>query len=396
MSNRKRSKFKRIIFIVSLCCVGILVYRHAFRNYLLLEPFENQPSWSPDGRQITYVCLRRQRARDRRNGVHFAPYAGYDHSSLQEVCILDLDQNQRRQVTEDSIVHIAPVWSSDGSQIAYLSGPRATKTDIHVVKADDWQSSTNLTHNPESYGKLLWSPTDEYLASTTMGEDLQRRLIVVSLRDQNTLSLAEIPATGDYTWSPDGDFIAFVRGKYPVNNVYTVSVPGGEIKQLTHEPSAWYDDLAWLPDSDHIAYTTYCPGEDPYLDTGKQIRILSLDTLSETILPIPLTRHDVYWSPDRRFLGYAAGQMENKSLRIWDRDKQSLLVYSDLGWIVSLGWSPDSDRLLVTRLDDWNNDEHTEPKLWLLKIETGRLIPLSGWFPWYQQETKIDYVRYDD
>jgi Tol biopolymer transport system component len=277
-----------------------------------------------------------------------------------------------------------------------LFGPESDKIDVYVVESDDWQSRVKLTHSPSSYGDLLWSPTDEYLASVT-GEGFQHQLIAISLADRELIGLATIPGGGDYTWAPSGNSIAFVQGKYPANNVYTVSVPGGEIKQLTSEAATWYDDLTWLPDGDHIAYTTYHPMGGAHQDGSKEVRVLSLGTLSETTIPeIVLTRQDVYWSPNGRYICYTSGQLGNQNLHIWDRDTERLRVSSSIGWVISLKWSPDSKFLLVNRLDDWNRDGHTEPKLWLLEIDTGRLIPLSGWFPWYRQEVTVDYVEYDD
>jgi Tol biopolymer transport system component len=393
MISVKHTKCRGFIVVLGVCC-SILLVIYTFHNYLLLEPFDTMSSWSPDGQRITYTCLRRERARDRRPNVHFGPYEGYDQFKLEEICVVDSNGRNRLQLTDNHISDDFPVWSPDGHQIAYVSGSERVEADIYVADVDAW-NPINVTHNPASYGIPHWSPSGEYLLFASNGGDGFHQLSILRLRDGEVTQLVtsrQFEYFDYFVWSPDGEVVAFIAGEMQNNEIYTVSILDSKIEPITYGSSADYQQLTWNPNGQYIAYVVDRPRDSYSAYYDSQTCILNMDTYSKTIIS-KAGGWNLSWSSDGRFLSYTEGRIEKQSLHIWDHVKSVLLVSFDISEVLTLNWAPDSYQLLVNRFDDWNHDGHTEPKLWLLDIETGKLTPLSEWFPWRGQEIQLDFSK---
>src|SRR5204862_4737013 len=68
---------------------------------------EFDPSWSPDGRQVTY--------RDSRRGINLD----------DEIYVVDAADRQRHNLSRDPSNQWSPAWSRDGRLIAYYDGQLA-------------------------------------------------------------------------------------------------------------------------------------------------------------------------------------------------------------------------------------------------------------------------------
>ena len=86
---------------------------------------ELHPTWSPDGRQITYECTGR----------------GWD------ICVMSADGNNQQNITRDEAIDFreapwdhTPSWHPDGNRIAFRSYIwDADETHIYVINVNDGQ-----------------------------------------------------------------------------------------------------------------------------------------------------------------------------------------------------------------------------------------------------------------
>jgi len=156
-----------------------------------------------------------------------------------------------------------PAWSPDGSKIAFTS-TRDGKYEIYVMNADG-TGQTRITSNPTGSDSLspAWSPdgstiTFQRASSSNFG------IFVMNANGTGQTKIVPSGTAADPAWSPDGTKIAFWDtvdgGTAPGNYVYLVN-PNGSAKTRVASGSV-YGDLSptWSPDGKKLAYI----GRSPY------------------------------------------------------------------------------------------------------------------------------------
>ena len=193
----------------------------------------------------------------------------------------------------------APVWSSGGRQIAFLSRRGESTFDLDVVNADGSGQRTLIhgaTREPPS-----WSPDG-------------RKIVFESLRDNGVYT---VNADGrgrqrlardskDPAWSPDGRTIAFFSGA----KIYLMNADGSEHRPLTR-PQADVRDLAWSPDGRKLAFLQGRGGcgpgcHDLYVvdSDGSGLRNLTAKLAVGIRLDLD-PASDPAWSPDGQMIAFA-------------------------------------------------------------------------------------------
>lgn len=134
------------------------------------------PAWSPDGRFIVYAA---------------------SVGGLMDLFVLDVETRERRRLTTDAYADLQPDWSPDGTRIAFV-------TD---------RFSTNL-------------------------RELRIGHYELALIDPATGEIERVPGFEgakniNPQWSPDGSSLYFISDQNGISNIYRVTIPGGELYQLT-------------------------------------------------------------------------------------------------------------------------------------------------------------------
>ena len=156
----------------------------------------------------------------------------------------------------------SPVFSPDGTRIAYHVTRVGTQADVYVMSADG-KNQTQLTTNPETDQRPSWFPDGEQIAylSERQGRDEMWAMNLKSGRERKLFGLSQ-----DITFpqlSPDAKQVAFNSKKSGTTNLWVVSVGGGEPKQLTFDKEAM-GFPCWSPDSKYIAFEMK-RGDDNFL-----------------------------------------------------------------------------------------------------------------------------------
>ena len=187
-------------------------------------------SWSPDSARIAF-------SRD-----YGASYTEDRPDNYTKVFVMDTDGSDERQlVAGDDSQDFAPVWSPDGTRVAYFSD----RDDVIAISVIDAGGSEARELVADYQGSAGWSPAWSPDSSRIAFYDRRDNALVLSVVNADGSGLRPLvkPLTvADYlrsppVWSPDGTRIAFSDGRDGDNEVFVIDADGSNLRQLTHNDS---------------------------------------------------------------------------------------------------------------------------------------------------------------
>ncbi len=221
------------------------------------------------------------------------------------------------QLTFDEGDKDQPVWSPDGSQIAYTAPGGAGKgLDIWVMDADGSNQKDITNHAGDEYDPA-WMPDGSMIAFTHHLRDAGNTPIyaLTWIKPEGTLRerLSTDFVEWDPTFSPDGKWLLYVisaqshdyfffRGSY---DGFT-SPRGFDLRALLGEFGK-VSDPAWAPFGNQLAYTEHTSlGENIILVTYNEIQVNGVHQPTEYILTNTNVDTDASWSPDGHWLAFTS------------------------------------------------------------------------------------------
>jgi dipeptidyl aminopeptidase/acylaminoacyl peptidase len=152
-----------------------------------------------------------------------------------DLYVYDFDRSVLANITTDGVSHW-PVWSPDGMELAYRSGPMGHFT-LWRVPADRSSGpqkvpATGLSQNAES-----WSPDGRAIAYIIMRPGVQPSIMVADLHGGPAESFSKEKAPeGSPKFSPDGRWLAYCSAESGKPQVYVQAFPGpGPKIQVSNE-----------------------------------------------------------------------------------------------------------------------------------------------------------------
>ncbi|MGH9002022.1 MAG: TolB family protein [Acidimicrobiia bacterium] len=156
------------------------------------------------------------------------------------IWVHDLVTGDKEMLTPDSEGGAQPVFSPDGSHVAYIGG-----RSLSVMAADGTDRKALATLGPYN-PRPSWSPDSRRIA---FHSDLAGGTRIFTINADGT-ELREVFAGGEHpVWSPDGGSIAFLGGD---SRIWIAPAAGGGAYPLTSQ-GAVASRLSWSPDSRSIA-----------------------------------------------------------------------------------------------------------------------------------------------
>jgi serine/threonine-protein kinase len=205
------------------------------------------PRWSPDGEWVAYGGTEAGRSTDAR---------------MVYVYNVELGTTPRR-LTFAGGTNTGPVWSPDGTRIAFASQREGTDgRDLFIKSVNDDSPPEFLLGGPGRQTPRQWFPDDLLLYQTgqSAGQNDLWLIDVADTASSRPYLAAEGNRVAGYV-SPQGDLAAYESDESGDSEVYVRSFP--EARQPTSVSSGGGRRPRWSPDGETLYYWRPLPGPAP-------------------------------------------------------------------------------------------------------------------------------------
>lgn len=200
-----------------------------------------------------------------------------------------------------------PVWSPDGTELAYWSGDDADHAKL--VLADANGAGVRVIVDEPPRGTMSWSPDGSRIAYIRNDPEGHTGAYVVGADGSHDA----LVIAGDWqsvAWSPDGSrllltgYPATEEDRAESSNVYTVRTDGTDAVQLTHD-DAYEHFASWSPDGSRIVFAR----SDQYDDASYPSDVYVMDANGSSQQRLTdWAGFDSFpvWSPDGAWIAFAS------------------------------------------------------------------------------------------
>ena len=223
-------------------------------------------AWSPDGKRLAVVVADQDPADEPEkmegwkrktkppiviDRYHFKQdRSGYLQRLYSHLWLFDVASRKAEPLTSGPANDTAPAWSPDGGRIAFVSdrGPNVDRdpdSDVFVVEAKPGAAPVQLTDfaGPDG-GRPAWSPDGRWIAFLRGDEprfsayDLSRLAVVPAAGGAPKVLTETLDrgVSGPLLWSPDGASLTFLVEDDRAEYVGRVPAGGGPVETLTTGP----------------------------------------------------------------------------------------------------------------------------------------------------------------
>jgi WD40-like Beta Propeller Repeat len=215
-----------------------------------------------------------------------------------DVFVVNSDGSGLTNLTSDWSADVAPVFSPDGSRIAFMSD-RAGNEEIYLMNADGTDLSRVTNNTARDFGPAF--SADGSKIAFTSDRDGNRDIYVVNIDGSGETRLMTNAANEeDPTFSADGASIAFTSDRDGNREIYIAAADGANPVRLTADPAADYK-ADFSPDGARIAFTSERDGGVAH------IYVMRADGSAPTMLTSSKTSsdHGPSFSADGKMIAFA-------------------------------------------------------------------------------------------
>ncbi len=219
------------------------------------------------------------------------------NKSDADICTINYDGSEIKNVTNHKSIVIGPRWSPDGRYLAFTSY-RDGRPEIYVRDLRNGNDKKMASFE----GLNLcgsFSPDGNKLL-LTLSKDGNEEIYILEI---DTMKLKRISHNYSIdvspTWSPDGGKIAFVSNRSGSPQIFIMDVDGNNTKRITFEGN-YNTSPSWSPRGGRIAYEGLVNGK---------FQIFSIDEEGNNLLQLTFDNaKNEYpsWSPSGRQIAYSS------------------------------------------------------------------------------------------
>ena len=294
------------------------------------------------------------------DGTKIAFESRRDGRRHDDIYVMNADGANPVRLTQNDYPDLTPAWSPDGTKLAFASF-RDGDYELYVMNAD----GTNLVRLTQigrhSYNPR-WSPDGTKIAFDSQvrtGRD--PHIYVMNADGTDLVRLTQnVPLSGGPNWSPDGTKVAFISNRDGDYELYVMNADGTSLVRLTQNDD-WDSAPNWSPDGTRIAFISNRDGHcEIYVMNADGTNLVRL-TQSGGPASNPV------WSPDgtKIALGLVSDSncdREDYEIHVMNADGTNLVRLTQSGGPASNPrWSPDGTKIAFTSSHDGDRDIYVIP-----------------------------------
>ena len=203
---------------------------------------------SPDGSQIVYSTCE--------YSIDVLPSGKVN---VYEIAVVNIDGTERRRLTNSPEFEGYPVWSPDGTRIAFMANHRPFwdwRSSSVLAMAEDGSQVRELP-NPATGIRIappLWSPDGQFLASVGTDKQTGERILYTVEVDSLEVGLVvELDQWVGNPWSDGEQFLAYSGvGDRENQGVYVVRPDGTDLRMVAETERLY--GMSWSPDGQFLAF----------------------------------------------------------------------------------------------------------------------------------------------
>jgi TolB protein len=247
----------------------------------------------------------------------FSRYTNSQHNTIFSMS----SSGSEIQLSPDDVRDEYPLWSPDGTQVAFFSyNANASFVTLYVMNSDG-SNRRDLSHRIEPHANAypVWLPDSTHIMYATLGLGQNATFIINSLTGEQinftyTTGIGTLPV-----WSPDGKQIIYVLTTSRAATIYATEIDsdGGAVPGSRHtllSGTGGFNSLRWSPDGSRIVYVSGSNGNADIFVTnndGTGTFNLSQHSAGDT-QPI--------WSPDGSQIAFISRRDGSAQIYIMNAD----------------------------------------------------------------------------
>ncbi|GAB4240897.1 MAG: S41 family peptidase [Acidobacteriota bacterium] len=170
-----------------------------------------------------------------------------------DIFTVPAEKGVTRNLTKSSNAHDKHArWSPDGRKIAFISD-RTGEEQVYIVDQDGSGEPEQLT---DEFAAMLYAPVWSADSTHLAFSDKDGKLYVLNVADRTVIQVAddEFGGISDYTWSPDGRWLAFsMENANDFRSIYLWSLENRELHRVS-DPLYNEGNPAWDPNGKYLYF----------------------------------------------------------------------------------------------------------------------------------------------